>query len=71
MVNEILSEYMQKLLNSGYDQKFRTEILASVRNGYSKIADLVKAGVRPRHRDRDFEKDERARKKEKNKYSWF
>ena len=71
VTDEILSEYMQKLFNSGYDQKFRTEILASVRNGYQKIQDLVKSGVRPRHRDRDFEKEERIKKKERNKYNWF
>ena len=46
-------------------------ILASFRNGYFKIEGLVKSGSRPRHRDRDFEKEERSRKKANNKYSWF
>ena len=35
--DEILSNYMQKLHNSGYDQQFRKEILLSVNNAYSKI----------------------------------
>ena len=67
VTDELLSDLMQKLHNSGYDQNFRSEILASIRTGYKKIEDLVKSGVRPRHRDRDFEREERAKKKMKNK----
>ena len=37
VTDEILSDFMQKLLNSGYDQNFRGEILASIRAGYQKI----------------------------------
>ena len=37
VTDDILSDYMQKLLNSGYEQKFRTDILMSVKNAHKKI----------------------------------
>ena len=33
----ILSNYMQKLHNSGYDQQYRKEVLLSVKNAFRKI----------------------------------
>ena len=37
--NEVLSKYMKKLQSSGYDTKFRLEILKSITNGWMMVSD--------------------------------
>ena len=71
VTDEILSNYMQKLLNSGYDHRFREDILLSVKNAYKKIMEKHLSGEKPRHRDRDFMKEERAKEKEEKGKKWF
>ena len=55
---------MQLLNNSGYSQKFRTEILKSGLEGYNKIVKAEKEGVRPVYRPKGWK--ESARWLEKN-----
>ena len=69
--DEILSNYMQKLFNSGYDQKFRTEILLSVFKAFRNIIKKHESGEKPLHRDREFEKEERRRTKNNKVKSWY
>ena len=58
-------------MNSGYDTKFRRDILMSVRNAYGKILKNHDSGVRPRHRDREFMKEERAKEKSEKRKNWY
>ena len=43
---------MQKLKNSGYDEKFRLEILKSCLNGFEKIVEDEKNGIKPIYRSK-------------------
>ena len=69
--DEILSTYMQKLHNSGYDQQFRKEILLSVKNAFNKIVTKHESGEKPIHRDREFKKEERRKEKNNKVKSWY
>ena len=48
-----LSNLMQKMKNSGYDEKFRLEVLKSSINGYEKILEDHKSGSKPIYRNKD------------------
>ena len=47
---------MKKLQTSGYDQKFRLEILKSILKGWKTILQKAETGQKPLHRSREFEK---------------
>ena len=51
---EHLSNLMQKLKNSGYDEQFRLEILKSSINGFEKIVEDEKNGIKPIYRSKDW-----------------
>ena len=56
---------MQKMLNSGYDQRFRKDILMSVKQAFKKILEKHNSGEKPIHRD--FLKEQRAKIRRKKK----
>jgi hypothetical protein len=64
-----LNQFMLKLKNSGYHAKFRMQILDSGMKAYQKMDD--KNGVKPMYRSRDWNVEERQRKKLDNKLSWW
>ena len=45
---------MQKMKNSGYDEKFRLEVLKSSVNGYEKILEDGEKGVKPVYRSKEW-----------------
>ena len=49
-----MSDYIQKMLNSGYDQRFRKDMLMSVKQAFKKILEKHNSGEKPIHRDRDL-----------------
>jgi hypothetical protein len=53
---------MVKLKNSGYDEKFRMQILDSGMKAYLKMVEDDKNGVKPMYRSRDWNVEERQRK---------
>ena len=69
--DEIMSNYMQKLFNSGYNQQFRSEILLSVMKAYRNIVGKHESGEKPLHRDREYQKEERRKTKENKVKSWY
>ena len=69
--NEILSQYMKKLQTSGYDKKFRVEILKSIIKAWKSILEKDRTGERPLHRPRNFMKAERKNEKNDKKLNWF
>ena len=69
--DEILSHYMKKLQTSGYDSKYRLEILKSILKGWKIIKEKAEAGERPLHRSREFEKENRMRQKSDKKMNWY
>ena len=63
---------MQVLKNSGYSQKFRTEILMSGLKGYNKILKAERDGVRPMYRPKSWKESARwlEKKKEEERLAW-
>ena len=57
--NEILSDSMKRLQNSGYNEEYRLEILKSAINGFEKQVQADKNGVTPLYRPREYKKVER------------
>ena len=56
---------------SGYSEKFRIEIIQSAIRGYEKQCEAADRGIRPLHRNRGFQKEERWKKKALSKTIWF
>ena len=66
-----LDNFMQKMKNSGYDEKFRLEVLKSSINGYEKILEDGEKGVKPVYRNKEWkEKNDWNKKKVFNKENW-
>ena len=66
-----LDKFMMKLKNSGYDQKFRTEILDSALKAFEKIKEEDKNQIKPMYRDRTWHSEERKVNKEERKHNWW
>ena len=66
-----LNNYMLKLKNSGYSQKYRTEILDSALAAFDKMVNDHKAGIKPLFRDRNWNKEERDKKKKERRVNWY
>ena len=62
--NEHLSNYMQKLKNSGYQKPYRLEILKSAEKGYQKQKKDDTDGTKPLYRPRGWKMNERKQIKE-------
>ena len=71
---EILTEFMQLMKNSGYCSKFRREVLQAGLTGYNKILTADKDGTKPLFRSREWRRSARgleAQKKRKRKKGWM
>ena len=66
-----LNNFMLKLKNSGYGRKFRTEVLDSALSAYDKIRREDEAGTKPMYRSRDWNREERDKKKSERKFNWY
>ena len=67
-----LDNFMQKMKNSGYDEKFRLEVLKSSINGYEKILEDGEKGVKPVYRNKEWkEKNDWNKKKVFKKENWW
>ena len=62
---------MKKLQTSGYDEKYRLEILKSIINAWKKMVQKSESGEKPLHRPRNFMKEERKLEKTDKKLNWF
>ena len=63
----IISEFMQLLKNSGYDKKFRCEILQSGLKGYNSILEADRVGKKPLYRSRQWRKSPQGLKDQKRR----
>ena len=66
-----LDNYMQLLKNSGYSEKFRSEILNSGLKGYNKILKAEKDGIRPIYRPKGWKESARWLEKRRKKNNWL
>ena len=62
---------MLKLKISGFDQKFRIEILDSALKAFEKMKNDDKSGIKPMYRDRNWNAEERKKKKSEKKLDWW
>ena len=69
--NRHLNEFMLKLKNSGYNQKFRMEILDSSLKAFQKMIDDDKNDVKPMYRSREWNAEERNKVKSAKKFNWW
>ena len=66
-----LNEFMIKLMNSGYDKKFRIEIVNSTMNAFEKILEEDKNETKPLYRSRLWNHEERIKSKDLKKQNWW
>ena len=69
--NMHLNNFMVKLKNSGYNEKFRLEILDSALKAFEKMLEEDKMGIKPLFRPRDWKKEERDAMKKDKKLNWY
>ena len=69
--NKHLSNFMLVMKNSGFDIKYRTEILDSALVAFERIMVEDKSGTKPLFRSRDWNKEERNKCKNEKKHNWF
>ena len=71
LTNQLLSEYSHMLLVSGYDAQFRLEAIQAGVRGYRNQCERADAGISPLHRPRDWDKDNRWKKKKLVHSTWY
>ena len=71
LTNQLLSEYSHMLLVSGYNAQFRLEAIKAGVTGYRNQCERADAGISPLHRPRDWDKDNRWKKKKLVPSTWY
>ena len=66
-----LNNFMVKLKNSGYDKKYRIEVLDSAMKAFDKMKEDDKNQTKPLYRSRSWNDVERKKSKESKKQSWW
>ena len=69
--NKHLNDYMVKLKNSGYNAKYRKEILDSATKAFDKMLEEDRNNIKPLFRDRFWKKEERETSKKEKKLNWY
>ena len=64
-----LNQFMLKLKNSGYNEKFRTEILNSALKAFQQMVEDDTNDIKPMYRSRDWNAEERQMSKSKKKFN--
>ena len=68
---EMLSEFSERMRDSGYREKFRYETMQSILKGWDKMVAEQERGGRPINRPRNFEEKKRREEKWRKKANWF
>ena len=68
---DILSEFSFSMMLSSYSEKVRCETIQSVLTGYERQCDRADRGITPLHRPRDYNREERRKKKLLAKSTWY
>ena len=66
-----LNDFMLKLKNSGYNRKYRSEILDSAFKAFEKMLEDDRKNIKPLFRGRDWNKAEREAMKKNKKLHWY
>ena len=68
---QILSEFSNKMMISGYSEQFRLEVIQSAVRGFEKQCEKADKGIAPLHRPREFQTEQRWKKKHMTKTAWY
>ena len=68
---EILSEFSHKLMVSGYNDRFRYEVISAAVIGYERQCERADSGGTPLHRPWSYEREARTKKKLMTKTTWY
>ena len=66
-----LNDFMVKLKNSGYDKKYRIQVLDSAMKAFDKMKEDDKKNIKPLYRSRSWNNEERTKSKEIKKQNWW
>ena len=66
-----LNEFMIKLKKSGYNKKYRIEVLDSAMKAFDKMKEDDKNNIKPLYRSRSWNNAERKKSKEMKKQNWW
>ena len=69
-VAPVLSEYMLRMMKSGYPQKYRVDTLKRTLRIYDKMVEDDNNGTRPLYRPKDWTVVARRKQKQKKKHEW-
>ena len=67
---QLLSRFSLRMKQSGYNDRFRMNVLQSARTNWERRLAQDKSGERPLHREKNWRKEERRREKDKKKKTW-
>ena len=70
MFAPVLTDYMERMKTAGYDEKYRRSTLAHAYRIYDKMKKEDQEGIRPLHRPKDWDMEDRRIQKRKKKRSW-
>lgn len=68
---DTLSEFSHRMLVSGYNAKVRLEVIQAAIVGYERKVARAESGGQPLYRPRDYQPEERRKKKLMSKTSWY
>ena len=71
ITNNSVSNYIKKMQNSGFSEKYRLEIVKSAMKAFNKIKAEAEAGTKPMFRPRDWKRQERENLKAQQNKTWF
>ena len=69
-VAPVLSEYMLRMMRSGYPEKYRLDTLSRALRIYDDMVQKDLEGTRPLYRPKDWNRAERQKAKQKKRYEW-
>ena len=67
----LLEDMAEMLYNSGYPEEYRANILRSAVTGYSRQVEADRAGTKPLYRPREWQQEERERRRLIKRASWY
>ena len=68
---DMLSEFCERMRDSGYNEVFRSQIIESILKGWDRMVAEQNKGARPINRPRSYEESERRQQKARKKTNWF
>ena len=71
VVKQHMTEFVKRLQFSGYNKRFRFEVINSAINAYSEIEAQVRDGKRPMYRKMSWKRNERRKEKNDKKTNWY